>query len=137
MIRQAQAKVPQEHVRFAVADLTQPWPVAAGAVDLIVCNLVLEHIRDLGFIFAEAARCLRVGGHFFVSELHPFKQYQGSKARFEAEAGPVEVTAFVHHISEFVGAARAAGLRVTDLRESWHAEDQQAPPRLVSFVFEK
>jgi malonyl-CoA O-methyltransferase len=137
MIRQAQANVPQEHVRFAVADLTQPWPVAAGAVDLIVCNLVLEHIRDLGFIFAEAARCRRVGGHFFVSELHPFKQYQGSKARYESEAGQVEVTAFVHHISEFVGAARAAGLRVTDLRESWHAEDQQAPPRLVSFVFEK
>jgi malonyl-CoA O-methyltransferase len=120
-----------------VADLTQPWPVAAGSVDLIVCNLVLEHIADLAFIFAEAARCLAPGGRLFVAELHPFKQYQGSKAVYGPAQAPVPIPAFVHHISAFLDAATAAGLPLLSLKEWWHAEDAQAPPRLVSFLFRK
>ena len=60
---------------FAVADLTKTWPAASGSADLVVGNLVLEHIADLGFIFAEAARCLQPGDQLFFSELHPFRQY--------------------------------------------------------------
>jgi len=67
-------------VTFAVADLTQPWPCEDQSIDLISCNLVLEHISDLSFIFAEGLRVLRDGGRFFVSELHPFRQYQGTQA---------------------------------------------------------
>jgi len=137
MIRQARARVPAAHVAFAVADLTQPWPVAAGSVDLIVCNLVLEHIADLSFIFAEAARCLAPGGRFFVAELHPFKQYQGSKAVYGPEQARVPIPAFVHHISAFLDAAAAAGLTLLSLKEWWDAEDAPAPPRLVSFLFQK
>ena len=80
---------------------------------------------------------LEPGGQLFISELHPFKQYMGSKARFEGEAGQVDFPAFVHHISEFLGAASAAGLSLASLNEWWHAEDQQAPPRIVSFFFVK
>ena len=137
MIRQAQARVPAAHVAFAVADLTRPWPVAAGCVDLAVCNLVLEHIADLGFIFAEAARCLAPGGRFFVAELHPFKQYQGSKAVYGPQEERVQIPAFVHHISAFLDAAGAASLTLLRLQEWWHAEDTAAPPRLVSFLFRK
>jgi malonyl-CoA O-methyltransferase len=137
MIRQAQARVPAAHVGFAVADLTRPWPVAAGTVDLAVCNLVLEHIADLGFIFAEAARCLAPGGRLFVAELHPFKQYQGSKAVYGPAQARAQIPAFVHHISAFLDAASAAGLTLLRLKEWWHAEDAAAPPRLVSFLFQK
>src|SRR3954463_1383723 len=51
MIAQARAKLSLPNVAFTVADLTRPWPRAAGSADLIVCNLVLEHIADLSFIF--------------------------------------------------------------------------------------
>jgi predicted TPR repeat methyltransferase len=81
MIAQARAKVAHDHVTFTVTDLTHPWPCTKETLDLIVCNLVLEHIADLSFIFAEAARCLAKGGHFFVSELHPFRQYLGASVR--------------------------------------------------------
>ncbi len=83
MISQAQAKLSGANVTFSVADLTEPWPCADHSVELIVCNLVLEHIADLSFIFAEAGRTLIAGGRFFVCELHPFKQYQGSRASFD------------------------------------------------------
>jgi malonyl-CoA O-methyltransferase len=137
MISQARAKQPGANVAFSVADLTQPWPCVDQSVDLIVCNLVLEHIAELSFIFAEAARTLVPHGRFFVCELHPFKQYQGAQAVFKRGAEQIAIPAFVHHISDFLTAAEAAGLRLVQLREWRHAEDQQAPPRLVSFMFEK
>src|SRR6266542_1985935 len=57
MLAQAQAKLPHAHVTFTITDLMGPWPCADQSADLIVCNLVLEHIADLHFIFAEAFRC--------------------------------------------------------------------------------
>lgn len=137
MLSQARSKQPGTNVTFSVADLTQPWPCADRSVDLVVCNLVLEHIADLGFIFAEAARVLVAGGRFFVCELHPFKQYQGSVAVFQRGEEQASIPAFVHHISDFVAAADSAALRLASLKEWWHEKDQNTVPRVVSFVFEK
>jgi ubiquinone/menaquinone biosynthesis C-methylase UbiE len=137
MLRQARAKLQHEHVRFEQADLTRPWPCPDASVDLVSANLVLEHIEDLGFIFGEAARCLAPGGQLFVSELHPFKQYLGSKARYQQGETTAEIPAFVHHLSDFLGAAEAHGLSLRSLREWWHAEDTALPPRLLTLLFEK
>src|SRR5215510_14984861 len=82
MINQAKEKISLEHVTFAVADLACSWPCDDQSVDLIVCNLVLEHINDLSFIFSEAFRALVGGGHFFISELHSCRQYQSIKVNF-------------------------------------------------------
>jgi malonyl-CoA O-methyltransferase len=137
MLAQARAKPQPAHAHFAAADLTQPWPCAHACADLIVCNLVLEHIRDLVAVFAEAHRVLRPGGQFFICELHPFRQYQGKQATFQRDGQPVEIPAFVHHISVFLNEAQAAGFRLTNLNEWWHETDQEGLPRLVSILFEK
>jgi len=137
MLEQARAKVSAEHVHFETTDLTQRWNCADGIYDLIVCCLVLEHIQNLDHIFAEAARVLASGGGFLINELHPFKQYQGSQARFERGAESVHVDAFTHHISEFTNAAQNHGLRLLSLNEHWHVDDVNKPPRLLSLWFEK
>lgn len=137
MIQKAREKVKAEHVRFSMADLTQTWPCEDESYDLIVCNLVLEHIEDLSFIFSEAFRVLMGGGKFFVNELHPFRQYEGKKARFDQGEGVTEIPAFVHHISDFTMAAATNGLQLVRLHEYWHEQDQGKPPRIVSFLFEK
>jgi ubiquinone/menaquinone biosynthesis C-methylase UbiE len=137
MITRAQAKLSLDNVTFTVADLTRSWPCDDQSVDLIACNLVLEHIADLPLIFAEAFRCLVACGRFFVCELHPFKQYLGTKAMFQRDQGGIEIPAFVHHISDFLDAAAETGLTLAQLKEWWHDEDQNKPPRLVSFMFEK
>jgi ubiquinone/menaquinone biosynthesis C-methylase UbiE len=137
MINRAKEKLPLDHVTFAVADLTCSWPCDDQSVDLVVCNLVLEHIDDLSFIFAEAFRALMAGGHLFICELHPFRQYQGIKANFKRDQGTIEIPAFVHHISEFVHAARSNGLTIESFNEWWHEDDQDKLPRLVSFLFKK
>jgi len=137
MIDQARKKYAAENVTFILADVTKPWPVPDASVDLVTCNLVLEHINDLSFIFTEAARVLITSGRCFVSELHPFRQYQGVQARFEREDGTITIPAFVHHISEFFEAAAGGQLTLITMNEWWHVEDDGKPPRLISFMFRK
>ena len=135
MIARAKEKVRAENVQFSLMDITRPWHFAAGSFDLIVCNLVLEHIQDLFHVFSEAARSLRPDGRFFLNELHPFRQYEGKKARFYREAEKIEVQAFLHHISDFLHAAENHGLALAKLQEYWHEADTNRPPRLLSLAF--
>lgn len=137
MIEKAREKVKAENVNFSVADLTQTWPCEGQSYDLIVCNLVLEHIKDLSFIFSEAFRVLEEKGRFLINELHPFRQYEGKKARFDRGEGVIEIPAFVHHISDFLNAASTNELRLVKLYEGWHEQDQGKPPRIISFLFER
>lgn len=137
MIQKAKKKVRTKNIRFEVADLTKHWACDDNAYDLVSCNLVLEHIEDLAHIFAECARVLKAGGIFLVNELHPFRQYYGTNARFERGGEIVEVDAYVHHISDFVRAAQTNGLKCNQFDEYWHEENAGKPPRLVSFIFEK
>jgi ubiquinone/menaquinone biosynthesis C-methylase UbiE len=137
MIEKARAKVQSGNVSFVVADLKRAWPCRERAVDLISCNLVLEHIKDLSPVFSEANRALVPGGCFFISELHPFRQYQGTKANFERDQQRTVIEAFVHHFSDFTSAATAAGFSLGGVNEWWHEEDRNKPPRLVSFMLQK
>ena len=132
---QAQAKISAPNVAFSTADLTQPWPCDDQSIDLIVGNLVLEHIADLTTIFAEARRCLRADGQLFLCELHPARQYQGLQAHFDRGDQQIVIPAFIHHISDYLGAATAQGFALEQFREWWHTPDRNRPPLLASFLF--
>jgi len=137
MIAQARRKSSAANVAFTVADITQHWAIDDASIDLISCNLVLEHIADLDHICAQAIRVLANNGQFFISELHPFRQYQGTVATFTREDALIKLPAFIHHISDFLNAATASGLTLVQLKEWWHSEDEGKPPRLVTFMFAK
>jgi ubiquinone/menaquinone biosynthesis C-methylase UbiE len=138
MMDQAKAKLRFDNVDLVRADLTKPWPCRDRSFDLIVCNLVLEHIKDLLFIFSEASRVLVDAGRMFVCELHPFRQYQGTQANFRRGSESVVIHAFGHHISEFMETAARSGLSLCLFKEWWHEEDDRdKSPRLVSLMFEK
>ena len=137
MLERARAKVPAPHVSFVRADLTAPWPCPDRSIDLISGNLVLEHIEDLFFIFAEAARTLAHSGTLLISELHPYRQYGGTRASFTRGETSVDITAHVHHVSEFLAAAQRNGLALKVLKEWWHEDDAGKPPRLITMMFQK
>lgn len=137
MLAQARAKVAASHVEFRRADLTKPWPADTAGADLIVGNLVLEHIEHLPLIFAEAARCLASDGQILLSELHPFRQYQGTQANFQRGQQTTQIPAFTHNVADYLGAATAAGLPLVALEEWWHTDDAGKPPRLITFLFRK
>ncbi len=137
MISVAKKNMSNSNVTFKIADITRTWPVADQSHNLISCNLILQHIEDLDFIFAEASRSLSTGGHLFISELHPIKTYEGSMARFEQDGEAVLIPAFDHHISHFLKAALKNKLRLSVLDEWWHEDDAGKPPRLVTYLFQK
>lgn len=137
MIEKAKEKVQADNVHFSMMDITQPWDFEQQFFDLITCNLVLEHIADLQFVFSEAARVLQPNGYFFINELHPFRQYDGKKARFYRNEEKIEVDAFTHHVSDFFQAADSGGLRLIKLHEYWHEADQKQLPRILSMLFER
>ena len=119
MLRQAQARVHSQNVRFVQHDVRSRWPLADGAADLLVAMLVLEHVERLEAIFAEAARTLRGGGEFFLCELHPARQMRGRQAEFtDTETGEhVRVPAFLHDVSEYVNARLRNGFELLHLGE--------------------
>jgi len=58
--------------RFVCADVTQPPPELHGAFDLVYTTRgVLWWLPDLDAWAAAIARCLRPGGHLYLSEGHP------------------------------------------------------------------
>ncbi len=137
MLARAQAKVTAENISFQYADITRPWEFATQKIDLVTFSLVLEHVEDLRFVFGQACANTKPGGLVYVGELHPFKQYQGSQARFDTPAGRVEVPVHQHHVAEFFLLAKAAGLHLLDLREWFDEEAPTAPPRILTLLFQK
>ncbi len=135
MLGKARAKSAAANVEFRRLDLREEWNLAENSFDLIICSLALEHIENIDFVFAQARKVARSGGRFYVGELHPFKQYQGSKARFETGSGVFELECFVHHVSDFFEAARRNDFALVELAEKFDDDDQTTIPRLLVMVF--
>ncbi|HVE62045.1 MAG TPA: class I SAM-dependent methyltransferase [Chitinophagaceae bacterium] len=135
MIEQAKQKIKDDKIVFKEADITKPWNFEKA--DLITCSLVLEHIESISFVFVQAAKTLISGGQFYIGELHPYKQIQGSRARFEQDGNLWQLEYFVHHISDYFHAAHEAGFICKDLQEWFDTDDKNQIPRLVSYLFSK
>ena len=135
MMNVAREKIKTSNVQFRHADITKHWDF--GTVTLITCSLVLEHIENIDFIFQEAAKTLDRGGYFYLCELHPYKQLQASRAKFEQEGKLIQLEYFIHHISDYYSAAEKNGLQCIRLQEWFDDNDRSTTPRLVSFLFQK
>ena len=135
MLNIAKEKIKDEHVKFQQCDLTRPWGFTNNS--LIICSLVLEHIEHLDFIFEQAAVALQTNGCFYICELHPYKQLEGSRAKFEKGNKLVELEYFIHHITDFFSAAMKNDFQCISLKEWFDENDRSTTPRLVSFLFQK
>ena len=136
MLAKARQKIDSPKVNFIQADITKPWHFINSSYDLVTFSLVLEHIDNLNAVFERTAAALRTGGYLYIGELHPFKQYSGSKARFETEQGVQVVTCYNHHVSEFVQSAKQYGLMIADIKEFFD-EDETGIPRILSLILQK
>lgn len=136
MLGRAKEKITAESVEFRQLDLREEWNLPESSFDLITCSLVLEHIENLDFVFEQAQKVLKNGGRFYIGELHPFKQYTGSKARFDTASGVFELECFTHHISDFIGSAKRKDFDLAELKEWFDNGDRKQIPRLLTLVFE-
>jgi malonyl-CoA O-methyltransferase len=131
----AKEKVRAANVEFRSGDIRGDWTFVEEKVDLITCSLILEHIEYLKPVFEKAAMTLNSSGNFYICELHPFKQYAGSKARFEIDGETKVLDCYQHHITDYTSAAVAAGFELARIDEWFDNDDRSQIPRLISFLF--
>ncbi len=137
MLAKAKEKIQSPKIEFLQADINSDWDFTSQTFDLVVFSLVLEHIENLDHIFKEAYKKLNDGGHVYIGELHPFKQYTGSKARFETEDGLQIVQCYNHNISDFISSAKKYGLKLVGLDEYFDNDDRTSMPRILVLLFQK
>ena len=137
MLEIAKNKIHSDKVNFIEADITMDWTFAKDTYDLVTFSLMLEHIEDLHAVFQKLSIVTASGSHVYIGELHPFKQYAGSKARFETENGTEVLTCFNHHVTDFIQAANASGFQLIQLQEQFDEGDRSQLPRILNLLFEK
>jgi ubiquinone/menaquinone biosynthesis C-methylase UbiE len=137
MLNKAKGEISYEEVTFVQANINENWAFVDKHYDLITFSLVLEHIQNLDHIFNQAYRSLLPGGLLYIGELHPYKQYTGSKARFESKDGLKILPCFNHHISDFTSASGKNGFKLLYLNEYFDKNDEQRLPRIIVFLLQK
>jgi len=138
MLAKAQSKIQSEKAIFIQADITEEWNfIDNEKIDLVTFSLVLEHIENLDCIFQKLSNILTDSGYVYIGELHPFKQYNGTKARFETANGIQIVTCFNHNISDFTNAAKKNGFQLIEVNEYFDDNDRTNIPRILTLLLQK
>ncbi len=123
MLKRACQKPGAETVTFIQHDLAKPFPLTDAAFDRVLCCLVLDHIADLKSLFTELGRLCRRDGYIVISVMHPAMSLRGVQARFTdpSTGRRTLVEGHVHQVSDYVMAAKNAGLKLDHISE--HAVD--------------
>jgi ubiquinone/menaquinone biosynthesis C-methylase UbiE len=129
MLARARAKPGAADLRFVVADITEPLPLAEAAFDVVTCFLVLDHIDDPAALFSELGRVARPDGLVLVTVMHPALMLRGIQAQFsDPENGEkLRPRSVPNQIADYVMAAGQAGLQIDAMRE--HAVDEELSAR--------
>ncbi len=135
MLAKAKEKITSDAVEFQQADINDEWNLGTSTFDLITFSLVLEHIENLDHIFHQISKTIKKEGRIYIGELHPIKQYSGSKARFETAQGTQVLECFTHHTSDFINAAKKHNFHLEDLQEHFDDNDRNNIPRILTLVF--
>ena len=137
MIAKAAEKINSPKVQFTVADINEPWDFSKEKYDLVSFSLVLEHIQNIEAVFNKINQVTESGAFVYIGELHPFKQYAGSKARYTAPEGEQIVTCYTHNMSDFITAANKYNFSLMDLEEWFDDNDRSQIPRILTLLFKK
>lgn len=138
MLARAKDKFTSNKVQFKQADITRKWNFKDGLYDLVTFSLILEHIENLDYVFNETSKALNSGGYVYIGELHPFKQYTGTKARFDIKGGEEQVVdCFNHNVSDFINAGKKHGLSLVALEEYFDENDRSQIPRILTILLRK
>ena len=131
--------------RFLVSDVAD-LDVASDSYDLVLCNHLMNDLRDPSDAIKELARVLKPRGRIVILMLHPcFYSDRATRAngnnqsiastyftqrkvtqQFNVDGitSPAEVTSWHRPLEFYVGSLRDSGLSVTDLREPHPTREQ-------------
>jgi 2-polyprenyl-3-methyl-5-hydroxy-6-metoxy-1,4-benzoquinol methylase len=137
MLIKAKEKIHCENVQFLQFDIKKEFNFSELKFDMVVISLVLEHIENLNEILRKVSQVVVPNAMVYIGELHPFKQYSGTKARFETKEGRHTLTCYTHHVSDFTNSALQNGFEILSLNEYFDDFDKTNVPRILTLVFRK
>jgi arsenite methyltransferase len=112
---------------LAIKGYIEDIPLADASVDVVISNCVINLSADKRKVLAEAARVLRPGGRFAVSDVIADPMEEATRADMEQWTGCV---AGALTRAEFEQALADAGLRDIELRET-HRLHEHASSAIV------
>lgn len=118
-----------DRAAFLRADLADPLGLEAGSVDLVFCNLVLDHLAAWRPPLREFNRVLEPGGVLVFATVHPLRRYlnhrEALSSYHETEGYVVEwgntdaeIRSYYRPVGDVVGSLADAGFAITDFREA-------------------
>jgi malonyl-CoA O-methyltransferase len=146
MLRVAKNKGAAPNVSLLLGDIRRPWPLRSESADVLLLNLVLEHIEVLDSVFQSAGRVMAPNGWMIISEFHPERILQGDGAQIAGATGePIEfVGSFAHTIADYEACARRVSLHLESTTEWFlsakspdETEDEDDLPLILSLRLRK
>lgn len=112
----AKARARGVYRRLEVRDVTDTK--LEPGYDLAIQVLADEHVRDLGALYAEAAR-LVPSGTFVLIGYHPYFMLNGVPTHFQKEDGSqLAIRQYVHLTSDHINAGLRAGFSLAQMEEA-------------------
>ncbi len=104
--------VDRPDLRTLVGDV-RTLPLPDRAFDVVWCRLVIGHLPEIDAAYAELGRVADRGATVIVTDFHPQAQAAGHRRTFRADGEVHEIEHYVHTLQSHLGAAGAAGLRLS------------------------
>lgn len=121
MLERARAK---ELYRSLFLGSIEETGISDARYDLLVMNLVDEHLSTLKRVYQEAYRLSTSRAKFVVVGMHPFFFMMGMPTHFkDTEGNPKAIETHIHLVSDHVIAAREAGWSLAEMYEGIIDED--------------
>jgi len=98
-----------DDVPLALADLHATLPFPDACFDAVLCALIGEHLSDLGSIYGEFNRVLRLGGRLVFSVYHPQMSAAGIEANFEHAGVEYRLGAIHYSLADHLELLQRAG----------------------------
>jgi len=102
MLKQAKLKNKRlkNKIKFVHGNLTKKLPFKSSSFDIVLCSLVLDHIKNIQPIFKEINRVLKKNGRFIFADLHPRLAQNTKYPLFKKDKTEFYTEKYYHSISE-------------------------------------
>lgn len=142
LVAAARAKDPLASIDYQVADLSQPWPRAAGSFDAVASYLALNDVREYRGFIATLAAALRRGGRLALALNNPYGAVIRQHVADYFESGAISpyrslraagIKTYYYHrtLQDYLDAFLAAGLRLTKLADVTAHCSVHGPPTIL------
>ena len=92
-------------------------PYGKNEFDLVVCNLVTSHLKNLNKALSEMARVLKPRGFLIISDLHPFAMKLGAGTVFFQNKKEYWIRNYYHTLEEVFNVLKKNKLKISEIKE--------------------